>query len=364
MHAILIALAACGQSPELDADPFLRVIRGLHDDIADVSLVYEAVIEVRGPGQSADRDEIQGTYVYRSDGASVIDSFTHSSAAGAAFTHRRYALLEGRLEETYDSPDLMGVPLPVITGSGSGGVLNMPGSPHRILYLWYFAPSENLTMEGFENLGWEEIDGHRCLHVRLQRHPGSRTTSISFWIDLERGGHPLRMEMHDDGKLLSRVDQIRLNSFNVNGTEYWLPVHGVQETYWDGKTYHDEPTVRETYDVVRSSVRFNQNPPDHIFTAEGAPKKPADPGLRALDDDFQRQVAQAKSAPMPRTDPDSVQENLDRRLAEAERQAEMVEASSAARRVWGPGRLSRIGLAVFGIVAIGVALTLAIRRSV
>ena len=358
MHALLIALAACGQPTELDAGQFLRIIRGLHGDIADVSLVYEAVIEGGIPGQPAVQDKIQGTYVYRSDGATVIDSYTQGADGDALLRHQRDALLRGRLERRDDIPDLMAVQLDVTVESGSGGALNKPGSPNRIFYLWYFESSASPTMEGFENLGWDEIDGRRCLNVRMQRYPSSDKTSILFWIDLQRGGHPLQVEIRDDGKLKTRVDDIRLHSFNVDGEEYWLPVHGVQGTYWDGSTYYSEPTYRETYDVVRGSVRINEHPPDRLFTVEGAPKKPADPGLRRLDGELRRQLAEVASGPILRTDPAGVREVLDARLAEADRQAEMVEASSAARRVWSGGRLVQLGVAALGVVAIVGALAL------
>jgi len=241
---------------------------------------------------------------------------------------------------------------------GASSVLFREGFPHQFLYYWYFAPFNRSNLIRVTPLGWEKIGPHACFKVKIAR---SKTTKSSthFWIDLQRGGHPLRAEWYRGENLWILIHDIRLHAYDVNDKTIWLPVHGVRDAFWDGRQYYREPISREVFDVVDGSVRFNDHLPDEQFTVEGLGGPPPDPQLRPLHDELERQIAEAEAnRPDHPTDPIGVRERLNQRLAEAEEQAAMIEASSAARQVWGGQRVLQLVIGAFGVAALVGAVVL------
>jgi len=356
MNTLLLTLALVSQTPdadELSAGQFLRIMNGLHSGIQDVTFVYEGT--VRQVDSSVQRS-FQGLYSFRSDGATLVDVFSRPANDDAPDSRSIHAILNGSLETVRQVPDLGYLAQQNArpqSSKGGPGTLNMHKSPERILYLWYFQTLEDPEHYGYEFQGWEKVDGHVCAKVQLYRSPkdvalNSKNPSlVRFWVDLQRGGHPLKAEF-SRGPTLRIRNEIQLGRVRVSSEEsIWFPIRGVTETFDDGKL-----SFRETYAVVDGSLRLNQGLDDSDFTVSIAQNKrlPDVGGLRQRQEQLEEQWEEAKRIPPPRTDPEGVKERLDKQLAEAERQAKQLEASSAARQRWGTTSVAQISLVLFGAV--------------
>ncbi len=234
----------------------------------------------------------------------------------------------------------------------------MPESPQRILYFWFFQEKLREGGSPFTVEGWEDIEGHRCLvlgHDPFSKAPYSKRWRQRYWIDLERGGHPLKMERYKGDQLLFRVHHVELARTNTaDGAVVWLPMAGVADTFlWDDE-YYDKPVNQETYRVVKGSVQINQNLPDSAFLMENADKTLHSSLLDPVRKENEAQMERA-CAVRPRVDPEGVKAELDRRLAQAEEQASLLEASSTARATWSKTLVLQVVFGVLGAILIAVA---------
>jgi hypothetical protein len=364
---ILVALVATTQAPgaEVDAAQFARLMAGLHADIRDVTLVYEGKISGVPRGSSVEdvlRGGItgqaginfQGSYSFRADGSSRIDSFvseTHEKEERQ--TQRTLVLFAHQLGELTRFPDRRnekGVFKP-----GAPGSLNAPGAPTRIIYLWFFQGLTDPAAKGYEYQGWEEIEGHQCLRVQFDEAPGSPERRpdrpiIRFWIDMSRGGHPLKVEFAGgfagEGGVRMRSTGIKLARLPLDDEhEVWFPVSGWTESFTGpGGRSSSRALGIETYYVVDGTVRFNRGLPDDYFSLDWKGRLPETPGLAQRRRDFRK--------PVRRNDPAGIKKRLDEQLREADAQAEQIEASSPAKVAEGWTILARGGLIAFGILLV------------
>jgi len=356
-------LGAHAAAPLMDADQFSRMMAGLHGPIRDLEMIYEGEEHFVGPpslmlpkGADFTDTQFQGVYAYRDDGAMLLDMYSKRLAAGGLLAHNTYAVLGERLETLELVPDRDSSRGRIRVGEGSGASLARPESPHRILFLWYFREFDAMG-QNFKDLGWEDIDGHRCLKIQADAYKGLTANSLimRFWIDMERGGHPLKVEQFDKSKLRTRAHGIKLARFKLSaGEDVWLPVRGVFESFeWDDG-FHDEPLYRETYGVVDGSVRLNQRLSDQYFTAKRKPSARTSASLGTLRQEFEQARTLATSAPL-RGDPLTAQQVIDKALAEADGQARMIEASSPAREGAGWTTVVQFGFAMLGTALISGA---------
>ncbi len=365
MITLLLALAITSRNddPGMDASQFTRIISALHADIRDVSLVYEGFfaglkegtrVEAAIPDKGA---VYQGNYAYRSDGASLIDMFvTHKYRNPIYETHDTLALLRGRLASVSREPD-QGYQM-AANEPGGAGALNRPNSPERIIFLPFFRSMIDPQAYGYEYQGWEEVDGHRCLRVQfeavpkaLNRSPYHRTTR--YWIDMERGGHPLKVEERsDDGPrgLAGRTVGIKLAQLPLpDGRLIWFPVAGRLETFVTIGLNTLEPVGVETYSLVDGTVRFNQDLPDEVFKLKWKGKLPETEKLAEQRRTFHE--------PPTRNDLPGITERLDRSLAKADKQSKQLEASAPADGEGAGEMVARMGLIGIGLaIVVGVVL--------
>ncbi len=113
----LILGPAAGE-PAIDAGQFARMIAGLHADVHDVWFVHEGLVSIILPGTSIDdliRDggipgaslNYQGRYVYREDGATLLDTFEDEHRKTKTVQRRSVkALLDHKLVVSSRVPDL------------------------------------------------------------------------------------------------------------------------------------------------------------------------------------------------------------------------------------------------------------------
>lgn len=361
--ALLASLAPPPYQIDLDGSSALTEILERHADITDVTFVFEGTEEYVGPPIDGAPSPVrfQGTYRYRNDGAAELDIYVRGRPLEEPLVRMRLATIGGRFRQLHMTPDLarQGANPDIYEAKGTIRSFGRVSSFNRILFLGFFKllaerPNASIQVEGMD-----EVEGYQCLKMTIDEAPDSPVTSrwvTRYWIDLARGGHPLRVETTERGRLLSRIHGINLRAFTVeSGGKVWLPVAGVSESYrWEDE-YSDTPFVRESYSSVPSSVVLNQGLPDGLFGANWDLAYSA-AGLEGERGDFAAAVAAPAPPPAFRTDPEGVREDLDRRLAEADEQAAMLEASSATRG--GGWRMPLVqGLLVIGgAVAIGFAL--------
>lgn len=360
MTSLWLALAIISQSPASDlpsADQFLRILSGLHSEIRDITFVFEGGSGLFKDGVVKPDGTYQGLYSFRADGATLLDVFSHPLEENKPGMRTIHAILKGKMEGVSQVPDI-GILQPEMT-EAVPGVLNKPLSPERILYYWYFMTLGDPEAFNYQGQGWEDIDGHRCLKVQLDQIRKTRservgkTPLVRFWIDMDRGGHPLKVEFSDGTDLVMRT-KIQLSRFTTtDGKLIWLPANGETDTFgYQGRVVKVDrsstPMYRETYTIVDGSVRLNESLIDSYFSIKKNRKLPDVGGLRK----FQREVA--KTTPL-RTDPVGVKERLDKNLAEAERQSEGLVATSTARQTWSSSLVIQSLLVTIGALSIGAA---------
>jgi hypothetical protein len=278
------------------------------------------------------------------------EDYNNDNKPHKSFSNRKLEVILDKMRRSVDlAPDQRSEEPTV--GGGGPGVLNHPFSPERINYFWFFKVLKDPASWRYEFLGWEDIGGHRCLKVRIDESWGlpdqlpDRPT-IRFWIDMERGGHPLQVEFRRGEKIRMRTGEIELERLQgADGSERWFPVRCVTYVYpIPGPGYVDRPVAYETYKVVEGTVRFNQNLPDAFFSLEWKGAVPENEQLAIRRKEFRK--------PPRRYDPEGIKEHLKKNLAEADQQSKYLEASSAARNPWSWTTVGQAGFAAFGAVTL------------
>ena len=343
---ILLALVAVAQEdPLIDARTLFAVFERYHASFRDISFLYEfCFTDLRKAGDKepdpAKVRRSQGLYAYRSDGATLRDEFSQGNG-NRPVARIITSILHNRMEGLNASPDLQPSVRDRIPESAPGGpgVLAGPGSPERILLAYYYPTLGDPTEHEVEFQGWEEVDGHRCLRVRMLRQARSLLKGwvgglpfIELWVDMKRDGCPLRYELYRGDELEVRCEITRLEQLPLpGGRTLWLPVAGKTMTFLGqegpGKIIHTKnPVTLEDIGVLLETVQFDAGLSDNFFSVKKQAFVSSDEQLRNL----QREL---DKAPKPVTkrqpaDPASRQKRLDEALAEADRQAERLQASS------------------------------------
>jgi hypothetical protein len=368
MQAILLSLLFCVRqsgSGHVGPEDFGRIAKGALADIGDVSFVYEGFREradTRDPAEHLERKrrKYQGTYAWRSDGSILLDYYTR--AGSDDFGHITFALFGGTTVKISRAPDKK-IPPATSRRRQSPWALAESGA-HKINFLWYYHWLKEPSSLNYVDLGWETIDGHRCLKVQLDLSPGPadpKKSKYRLWVDLERGAWPLRIEhlIHPPA-IASRTHSIELQSYlTPSGKSVWLPVAGVHDSFLRGRETVDYPIWHEVCKVAGGSVVLDKRLPDKFFSisSKDSPRGPTDLVLRR---EFESAVV--KAPPRLRTDPESVEKRLKTQLEEAERQASLLEAPSPARARWLPGILIQAAFFCAGVAMISWAIV-QLRRS-
>ena len=267
---------------EVDGDRFLKLMHGCMSPIHDVSLTAEGHRRYVGPADAEHDSErlemkFQVSYAFRSDGATLLDSYIHGLSQKRPFVHETMAMLQGRLESLTRVPDVKRRDV-IMVESGGPGSFNKSGSPESILYLSFFQGLRTLDERDYQFRGWDNVDGHHCLRVQMnyfrRQNKGDRVI-IHFWIDMGRGGHPLKVEHHVGTKLNIRIDKILLDRYTAeDGELVWLPSAGEISRFSRGKCeFYEHPITVEEIKVVNGSVSVNAKPSDRIFTVKGRGKR-------------------------------------------------------------------------------------------
>ncbi len=376
--ALVLASVARGDVG-IDSRAVFALFERYRSSFHDVSFLHEGTLARGGPGanESQSANRFQTYYAYRSaDGATLLDVFGYGRT-DRPLSRTIFAILHDRAEFLNASPDSQSVPVArrePVTKPGGPGTLAITTSPETIFLPWYFSWLGEAPEHEPEIQGWEIIDGHRCLRIRMLKQPKSLLKGwvgelpyIQLWVDLERDGYPLRWEFYAGNVLQSRVQISHLERMILpSGRHLWFPATGKSWIYVgnlskDRREFSTkEPQSIGVHQILLNTVKFNQGLGDRFFSVKNHAKVADDEGLRRL----QRQLESRTEprAERPPSDAEGRQRQLDKALEEADRQADRLEASSAARAGPGWSEWTAIGLGVTGVVLLGGAFLLYRRR--
>ncbi|MGC8639382.1 MAG: hypothetical protein ACP5XB_05830 [Isosphaeraceae bacterium] len=361
---VFLVLAAPGEG--LSADEFGRFMQSLHEPIKSMAFEYEGRLHWVASEALLKFDperfgaQFQGKYLYRSDGSEAYDVYYKKHPADSPTNRRKLVLFKGKVSSSDFSEDRpKRSRRPASAKSGAVGSLYGPNSPLVLNYVSLFAWKSNPAQWGYKCHGWETVDSHRCLVVQLNLAPSpdpSTTHYTKYWVDMERGGHPLRVEDYRDGRLASRVDHVLLAQFDApDKSKVWLPTHAESGGFdWNG-TFYTYPLMNEKIALIGSSVLVNPKLEDSCFSLEGKGCLPvAEQGPNPLAESYAKQPKE-KPAKV-RTDPAGVKENVDRLIEKADAQARTVDASPVSAEDWDWSLAARVALVLAGLAALGGAI--------
>lgn len=331
MSILMLAMT----SEDINASDFTKLMKGLHGRIQDLSFVYEGDVHYPGANTKASQDldeNFQGRYFFRSDDSVLLDAFHRKIGREAPPVNHIRALYKGMIDHSARMADLKKITNQ--TKSGHSQSLTGPSYPHGFLYTWYFLRLGDPGSCGYRFLGWEVVDGHRCLNVRLDwicGLGGDDDAAYYFWIDIERGGHPLRVEIRKKNAVVMRLSEVKLRRFTAQDESYWLPVAALRQTFPVEGGFLASPVSRETYSIVDGSVLINQGLKDEVFTVRWAVDSQGSSresnALRIAREEFEKTPLMTPF----RSDPKGVQERLDRALDLANQQSKQLDASAGAQ---------------------------------
>lgn len=355
---ILLSLTATAQEGPT-AEQFVRLMHGLTSRFKDVTCPFESEVRFVGPARLTTEDPdrlgtmLQGTFAYRSDGAALLDYYVRLLSGESPLTHRAVTVLRGEMLQLDVVPD-MKTATPKRGKSTSLASLHAPGMPLVVASFWFFQGLEDATPYQYRFLGWETVQGRRCLVVQMNAVPIDRDTvpSFKYFIDVERDGHPIVVERYQGENLWSRTTVTLARVELPEGKSAWFPSGGTTEAFRWNQDYYREPIFREAYLLMLESAEFNQGLPDSAFTLKNSPLLVKTPELEAL----RREFATTPPAPRPSADPAAVQADLDAAWRRAEQNASELDASRSAAVARDGTRALPLALLVGGIlVLIGLA---------
>ncbi len=349
---VLVLAGIWGDDPGVSGEQFAQLVRAQTASLKDLAVFYEGELKWVGPVEKSGVDpdafaeDFQGSYVFRRDGACLLDVYVKDRRPTSSVIHRKVAHLGGKVERLQMSADAKQSTHPerfLRQGHGGPGSLSGPQTPYILFHTWHLLDPSFPVAWGYEFQGWEAVDGRRCLRFQVKRRPNAPADDPNFeryWVDVERNCSVLRAEYYNGSKLSARIDEVALLACHLSEKEvYWVPVRARMRGFeWNGE-FQAEPFCEETIRVVDGSALLNQGLPDLIFSVKrssGLPQRGELERLRsrASHSSLERQFQSASATPKNRTDPASISKRIDERLAQADQQAKQLEASSPARETW------------------------------
>jgi hypothetical protein len=372
MPSIALALVLVGAGYDeagIDGKSIFGLLERYASLFNDVTFLYEGSLsEARGEKERPEvKFRFQGLYASRADGATLLDVFLLDEKDKPQ-SRLVNSVINDRLEMLNATPDM----LPRIrdrapqSGPGGPGSLDRPDAPERIFLPWYFRTLAEPAEHDYKSEGWEEINGRRCLRVRLLHQPRSQLKGMTedifptlrLWIDLERG-YPLRTETYIGSHLERRTEIKHLVQLSLpDGRPIWLPAAGTTAIFsqFGGRkrVYKKEPVQIEEQVILIETVSFNKGLTDAFFSVKEHALAASDEGLRRLERELQQKPKTVvERLPM---DPKSREGRLAAALTEADRQAQRLEASSPARVGAGWSDVVAPGLGILGLILTGTVL--------
>lgn len=359
--AAVITSQAVDQGREpLSAEQFLRFVTSQRVALQDVAFAFEGEERYVGPKDDSIKPLVpfQGRYALRMDGATYLEHF-YEEEPDARLNHPVRAMIRGKGEMAQLGAWPHGGPDPVIVRSGAGpGSYFDRTSPETFLWLASFRRLNDVSDFGYEFLGWEDVDGHSCAHIEFNPHPRHPPRGrLEFWLDLERGAHPLRIRNADGDRTVYLVDAIRLGKFRLsNNLNVWLPTYGRFHQYHHHGEYTSQPAFEITMYVLDASLVLNQGLDDGVFHVQGKSFRP--------NFAVKTKAPTVKARPKPIADVAGAEARLERELSDPKREARLSanDAAASLREESGVGDRLVLAAGLGGLALLAVAAAVAIRR--
>ena len=160
------------------------------------------------------------------------------------------------------------------------------------------------------------------------------------------------MESHIGDDLEEKVFDIQLREYPAkSGSKVWVPVSGKVASFGWERKYYSKPIMTGFATAVNGTVQINVKLADSTFSVAAKTRLPETPELKRLQAKLHDDLAMLT----PKTDPESVRVELDRRLAEADQQAVELKASAPARS-WPIGTWAfQFAFVVIGAICLAIA---------
>lgn len=318
---------------DLDKSSLRNLLEAAYAPLQDLSCEFEGQMTYpqgatpNVTDESGLYDDFSGVFAERRDGAMMVDIYHRYHHDYPEITRETIAMIGGRCESYIRKVDRRG---------GAGEVVDAHFMRPMVMGSVTKLICDNLLMGFLRHGDWnvkqegpESIDGHPCIVVTFA-HKEAPAMAYRFWIDLGRGGHALKVESLNGKAVAHRVFAIELDRFrDAEGQEVWVPVSGTWESYVvvneaNQMTYGTAPTNRETYRVLRESVRVNTHLPDDRFSVKYRAGTLITDRLRRV----QFQFGRAAHPDQKVESPGDVESALKEQLRVAKAQGDELKASS------------------------------------
>ncbi|MDX2036968.1 MAG: hypothetical protein SFX72_09975 [Isosphaeraceae bacterium] len=356
---LLLTCAFCSQQEaKLDQNQFHEIMRKLHQDWTDVTLIFEGESKRTGSEEKtkADRNfSFQGEFSANSRGEWYQETFA-KSLFGDREVRAVEAVSEKKGYQAAAAPTPGSKSRGVRTELYPRGIMRAVYSPAQYLFPFHFIRLTSIEVYAYEFLGWEDVDGVRCLKVMIDNAPRN-TSSLHairhYWLDLARGGHALRIRTLRGGRLSQEIDGIVLQEFKTDRGPRWFPVQArISEYFRDGISEPSPFNVELNY-AVRDTVVLNKGLPESTFDVWERLNSPGHPrvnGLRSIvDQKYLKRYAKSNEDRRPK-------EAVEAHLEKAEAQREVLDASKSAgdERNWTSLTQSLVPAAAAVLVCVGL----------
>lgn len=356
----VLFLSFVRQDPLPTAEALLEIVDSAQAEFDDIAFVYEGGSKSLHPRPSRpgipapDSPDFQGVFAYRTTDNSCHEyKFLYFDDGSPPSIALASLLGEGMTRETIRTAGVSGN-APVQTTRGGILAWDRPKVPFRFFHrpmfrlkLSFSIPSEGWPVPDrhYSCMGWETIDDRRVLKVRLDlsRDPQPEPQDFSlYWIDLERGAHPVRFENYMNGRLRNRVDSIPLAQFPARGDrEVWFPVAAREFSYLGENGISDEPQIEARYQVVAGTVRLDQGLSDRRFDLSQIPEELSGP-LKKLRDNYRKEARESQSQA-------AVEKRIDKALEETQQLGHGVAVEAPSPSQVEERRVSVFSYAVMGL---------------
>jgi hypothetical protein len=328
---IILSLASIAQADGPSVDLIERALLDRYEELGGVSCEFEGrgyMSKLKGTTElGREQVNFSGSFAVGAEknavALEVFHFYSNPKEANNNF-HKVVVTWDGKRESLSEGP----------YGSYGGEVgvnwaytFNETGSLERVIPI-------NAVRCFFEDKNYEArvggidaVGGRPCYKLEIHSTPeitkkfGAKNSLIAvYWIDLERGAHALKIDLYFNRMAVhSRVVGVNLRRYKFEEREFWLPVEGKLQMF-DGDGVLE---WTEYYQVLQSSVRVSQLPPDR-FKAKFKPGTIITDHLRQARFEFGQDLRQ------PATSRAEAGERLLEHLSKADAQKTVLDASRVA----------------------------------